>query len=251
VRRLVGVAIKKQNKTLLIFITVVLAILGYVLLKEGKIRNPLSIAGSAESPAVEVTEQDPSQFGEVLNPNQQRDASREDRIAFAQIISDMSECMEIPAADANGDDPIVLETLLTKFQSELGSPSEQSDRWMNWHLRTPEGKERRLRVEVTESDDGKIGRELHYYAVDRNGNPVPLEIPQDKMTNPTDTVINDMLKEGEVFFKERAAYAQYPNGERIEYLEKDGILSEIEFIKGDRFYRCANLKARENCQCIQ
>ncbi|MFN7454738.1 MAG: hypothetical protein ACK5RO_08785 [Pseudobdellovibrionaceae bacterium] len=244
-------AIKKQNKTLLIFITVVLAILGYVLLKEGKIKNPVKNSADLESPAIDISQQDPSQFGEVLNPGQQIDASREDRIAFAQIISDMSECMEVPAAEAQGEDPIVLETLLTKFQSELGSPSVQADRWMNWHLRTPEGKERRLRVEVTESDDGKVGRELHYYAVDRDGNPVPLEIPQDKMNNPTDTVINEMLKEGEVFFKERAAFAQYPNGERIEYIEKDGILSEVEFIKGERFYRCANLKARENCQCIQ
>jgi len=244
-------AIKKQNKTLLIFITVVLAVLGYVLLKEGKIKNPLSSEVSNESPAIDVTGQDPSQFGEVLNPSQQIDASREDRIAFAQIISDMSECMEIPAAEANGEDAIVLETLLTKFQSELGSPSEQSDRWMNWHLRTPEGKERRLRVEVTESDDGKVGRELHFYAVDRDGNPIPLEVPPEKVNNPTDNVINEMLKEGEVFFKERAAYVQYPNGERIEYIEKDGLLSEVEFIKGERFYRCANLKARENCQCIQ
>ena len=60
-----------------------------------------------------------------------------------------------------------------------------------------------------------------------------------------------MLKEGDVFFKEKAGYAAFAGGEHVEFIEKNGTLNEIEFQKGDRFYRCQGFKSRESCQCVR
>jgi hypothetical protein len=120
---------------------------------------------------------------------------------------------------------------------------------VNWHLRTPEGQERRLRLEITETDEGKIGRELHYFSVGANGQLNPIELEQDKANNPSDDVISEMLKEGSVFSKERAAVAFFPNGDHIEYVEKDDELSEIVYYKESPRFQCPSVKMPQNCQC--
>jgi hypothetical protein len=121
---------------------------------------------------------------------------------------------------------------------------------MEWHLRTPEGHERRLRLEITENDEGKVGRELHYFNLSSEGQSNPVELEPDKSGNPTDDVINQMLKEGEVFYKEKAAMAFFPNGERVEYVEKNGDLSEFEFFKENKQFRCHDVLVPESCQCL-
>lgn len=244
-------AIKKQNRTLIIFVIVTLVILGYVLNREGKLADLFGI-GEVKEEGLDRPASDQDSMGDQVGGSSVDAAQRiENQKAFAQILGDLSECLDIKSPEASGEAPVELETLLQQFQGELGPINHQSDRWMNWHLRNNEGKERRLRLEITENDEGKIGRELHYFAVDRDGQPLPIEIEPEKANNPSDDIVNQMLKEGEVFYKERAAYVVFPGGERAEYVEKNGELAEIEFVKGEKFYRCNNLKARENCQCVR
>lgn len=243
-------AIKKQNRTLLILVVFTLLALGYVLQREGKLAMLFGlgedeVSGSSEKKSAQ------DQMGDQVGQASPAEAQKtENQKAFAQILGDLSECLDIKSPEASIKAAVQVETLIQQFQGELGPITHQADRWMNWHLRNRDGKERRLRLEITENDEGKIGRELHYYAVDREGQPAPIELERERSNNPSDEIVNQMLKEGEVFYKERAAFATFPGGERLEYVEKDGELSEIEFIKGEKFYRCNNLKARESCQCV-
>ncbi len=244
-------AIKTQNKTLGVFALITLIILALVLFREGKMTSFLSSKNSelAEKDASLVKQE---QMGDQVNSGAGDDLKMtESQKNFAQIVGDLSDCLDIKSSNEASKAAVQIETLIQRYQGELGPVSHQSDRWMNWHMRNPEGKERRLRLEITENDVGKIDRELHFYSVDREGLPVPIEIDAVKSRNPSDEVINQMLKEGEVFHKERAAFVVFPGGERLEYVEKNGLLSEIEFIKNERIFRCNNLEARENCQCIR
>ncbi len=255
-------AIRKQNRTLLILVVFILLILGYVLFREGKLNSLFGMQSDTESNSDEnkasgqdqMGDQLKDQNGELGNQDQAPVAANElenneMQKSFKQILVGMAECLDIKSPQASGPIAVQVETLFQQFQGELGPVSHQADRWMNWSLRNREGKERRLRLEITENDEGKIGRELHYFAVDRDGQPEPLEIEAEKANNPSDETVSQMLKEGEVFYKERAAFALFPGGERLEYVEKNGELSEIEFIRGEKYYRCQDLKSQDSCQC--
>ncbi len=251
-------AIKKQNRNLLILVVFTFIVLAFLfgLRNEDEVSETKNTISSQEQMGDQMSDQ-MGEPGEI--PAQaQRDSDSPDESQkverqkmFGQILLGLAECLEIKSPEATGQAAVQVETLLQQFQGELGPVSHQADRWMDWSLKTRDGKERRLRLEITENDEGKVGRELHYFAVDRDGQPEPIEIDSEKANNPSDEVINQMLKEGEVFYKERAAFALFPGGERLEYIEKDSVLSEIEFIKGEKYYRCHDLKARESCQCAR
>lgn len=172
--------------------------------------------------------------------------------SFAQILQDLEECFGIKSPESGAAAAkISVDTLLAQLQSDWGPPVRIEDRWMSWHLRNREGRERRLRLEVTENDEGRTTRELHYYAIDREGLPIPLELDPEKSLNPSDETLNQMLREGDVFFKERAGVVQFSGNERIDFVNIDGTLAEIEVVKGDSIFRCVNLKAREACSCVK
>ena len=248
---------RKHNRTLLIFVVVVLLILGWVLFREGKLKDvtdpansPSSVGAPAETSAGDASLQD--QMGDQVKPAPTiSEPASEKQKVFAEIRADLLDCLAIRGSNVDDSSPQSLETLLKTIQPDWGPVVHQSDRWMNWQLRTPEGKERRLRLEIIELEDSKVSRELHYYSVDRDGQPMPIDIGDSKSMNPNDEIINQMLKDGEVTEKERAAYVEFGSGERVEYLEDNGDLSEIEVIKAGRSYRCNTLKARESCQCIR
>lgn len=245
-------ALKKQNKTLLIFVIFTLLILGYLLFREGKLGT------QRESLEPEVTEsetavQSQEQMGDPILAVQGENGGELDLTAsarvFTQILGDLAECLEVKSSEILSNSPIQIETVIQAFQSELGPVSHQADRWMIWSLKTPEGKETRLKLEITENDEGQIGKELYYFAIDRDGQAEPLELDPEKANNPSDEIISELLKTGEVFYKERAAFALFPGAERVEYVEKEGELAELEFFRGEKSFRCRDLKSRESCQC--
>lgn len=246
-------AIRKQNAALLIFVVIVLAGLGYILVKEGKLSQFYSEQAVDEEgnpiPSAEVDEQ--STLGDSVDSSLGSPGTIEDQKTFAVILDDLSECLDIKSAGASEAAPVGIDSIISLYQSELGAAKGPSDRWMNWHLRNRDGKEKRLRLEVKEDDNGHTLRELHYFSVDRSGQPTSIELEDDRRDNPSDEVINSMLREGEVFYKDRSSYVTFSSGERIEFVEKNGELSEIEFIKGESFFRCGDLESRENCQCTK
>jgi hypothetical protein len=250
----VVVLMKKQNRTLVIVFVFVLGLM-VVVLKQGGILKP-----GENSVAIEVNDPskaggaDPAQesLGDPVQEHSESNALRgdEERI-FSLIVTDLNNCFEFKNFTLPPSLPVTIESILNSVQSELGPAANQADRWMNWHLKNKEGVERRVRLEITEGDEGKIVRELKYFAVDKEGLPVPMNLPPEKKDNPTDETLNSMLKEGDVFYKEKAAYAVFSGGARVEFVEKNGQLSELEFQKGDRYFRCQNLKLRDSCQCVR
>ncbi|GIL16642.1 MAG: hypothetical protein BroJett040_03930 [Oligoflexia bacterium] len=244
---------KAQKKFLFSLVGVLAALFLFVFLRDGSFSNKLfetpiqtKLIEAVESADQSVQEK----LGEVVSKNQEQGMSAEEIKNFWGIISDMQDCVDVRGQPISEDTPIGFEPLMQSLQSELG-PGTQADLWMNWHLRWKDGSEKRLRLEIIESDEGKAIRELHLFAVDKEGLPIPIELPAEKSINVTDEVISQMLKEGDVYYKEKAGVLLFPTGDRLEYVEKNGILSELEFIRGDKIYKCTNLKSKESCQCIR
>jgi len=238
-------AIRKQNRTIWVLAAVILLMLVIFLVRDGKLAD---VFDSSDKNPAEVLPANEEQFGDRVVG--ETTVKLEEQRKFQETLNRLAQCFQVSGGNLPEDSPVHIETLVQKFQADFGPVTSQADRWVTWHLRTRDGKERRLRLEITESDEGKVGRELHFFAVDREGQPTPIEIEGDKARNPSDEVISQMLKEGEVFTKESAAVSFFKNNERVEYIEKDGELSEIEFFRGDHRFRCFNVKFPDNCQCL-
>ncbi len=250
-------AIRKQNRTLFLIIIAIVVILAFVLRREKKVQEFF------EEPVQEQAEQ-----GDLLSPApvlpdstvstspapasvNAVSTSTDQQKAFVEVFEDMTECLDIKSASYSEKDPVEIDMVLSQLQTDLGSPRFNSDLWMNWHMRTREGKEKRVRLEIISGNDQPQMRELRYFIVDRDGNPQPVDLEDSKAINPSDETLNQMLREGEVFYKERAGFYAFANGERLEFLEKNGELSEIEMVRGESIFKCSDVRARENCRCLK
>lgn len=237
-------AIRKHNRTIWVLAAAIILLLVLLLARDGKITGLFEKAESLPEAGSPVSEE---QFGDQVPRDGQ--SRGQDQQNFSETLNRMASCFQVSGSTLPEASAVQIDTLYQKFQADFGSVTSQTDRWVTWHLRAPEGKEFRLRLEITETDEGKVGRELHLFSIDRSGNPSPVELPPEKANNPTDETISQMLKEGEVYTKERAAVGFFANNERVEYVEKDNELFELEFVKDETRFRCANVKNPNSCQC--
>jgi hypothetical protein len=169
---------------------------------------------------------------------------------FAMVVEDMGQCLEIKAPEAQADVAVDLQTVVLQFQSDLG-PGAQNNKWQSWVIKTPNGKERRYRLDEKIDFDGALFKEIEGIEIAEEGAPVPIVIDADKSINPSQEVIDKLLSEGNVTGSERAGFVTFQGGERLDYIERNGQLSEVEFVRGDRFFRCGNILDRSSCQCMR
>jgi hypothetical protein len=242
-------AIRGHNRTIWVLAVIIFVLVIVFLFRDGQFDKYFVDPAVVEADSGAAP--DEGQFGDKVGEGGSAQTPKSDAgKRYALSMDRLAACFQMQGSALPENPPLQIESLHLKFQSELGPVAHQSDRWMEWHLRTTDGRERRLRLEINESDDGKIVRELHYFSEAKDGASNPLELDPSKAINPTDDVINQLLKEGEVFYKERAAVSFFPNGERVEYLEKNGDLSEVEFFKENKQFRCPDILVPETCQCI-
>ena len=176
-------AMKKQNSALLLLVAIVFLVVGYILYQEGKLSFPweskLELPVAEDQAHPEDSSQD--QLGDAVQEASPEEVQQKElQKSFALVLDDASECLGYKVPKLSAEAPVSVDTLLMQFQTELGPPSRQSDRWMNWQLRNKDGKERRLRLEVAEAEDGSVSRNLNYFSVDRDGQPIPIDIPDDR-----------------------------------------------------------------------
>jgi hypothetical protein len=247
-------AIRKQNRALLIFVAVILIVLGYTLMRENKLSSKAKAPSTAESTQA-LPSAPASSAATAATPtsgNEDADSKISERQkAFAQVIGDLADCFGYKIAEPNSSAPVSLDTIIMDFQTALGPVTHQEDRWMDWHLRGVDGSEKRLRLEISENDDGSIRKELHTEVIGRNGESVVVEMDPAQAVNPSDQTLNELLRGGDVFSKEQAGSVFFPGGEHLDYIRKNDELSQIEFIKGDKFFQCDDLSHREQCECIR
>lgn len=249
-------AIRKHNRALFFIFAVIVIVLFFVLRKEKKVQEYFDSAVLQDKSVQEQTPDSASSENVTADtslPINSPDAaiSSDEQKNFVQVFNDMTECLEIKSASYSERDPINVETILSQLQSDLGFPKYNSDLWMNWHLRTREGREKRIRLEISSASDEPTTRELRYFILDREGIPQPVPMDDEKSMNPSDEALNQLLREGEVFYKDRSGFYTFANGERLEYVEKNGQLSEIEMVRGESIFKCLDVRARENCRCIK
>lgn len=167
---------------------------------------------------------------------------------FYQSLELMVQCLKLPPQDIAKETPPVIESIVLLLQGPMGPVVGTSDRWLEWILLTREKKNKKYRLEITETDEGKIGRELHAFVGALN-TWNPEDISDDISNNPNDQIIEDLLKEGEVVSKSKAGVSLFPNGSRLEFIEVNGELEQIEIFDEDNQFGCKDIRSPETCIC--
>ena len=232
----------KQNRAIIFLFIISLVLAGVIVIRSGYLDSP--------SPASESSIVSQESMGEVLSGQRKSNGAVavDDNKNIVQAMKMMADCLKLQS-QASDNISATADSLLSYLKNEWGT-YETSDQWMEWHFYNKDGAERRLRLEVSENDSGVRGRELHVFAVDKDGNSVAIEQETINSQNPSDDVINGILKDGDVFLKEKAAAAIFPKAENIFYVEKNGALDSIDVHQGEKTFHCSTFKnVKDGCRC--
>lgn len=253
-------AIQKQNRTL-VFVAILVAIFLFFVLSYTKKENTNSDSIDGEQSAINPVEShlaEPNQladsFDEISvgspasppNPNTTNDSIK----VFMQIYDDMIECLDIRSSEFSGD-KVGIQEILYQLQTEFGQPNFKADLWTAWNLKDSTGNEIQIRLETMSSGDETTNRELRYFKVGPNKVLQQVDLTDEEALNPSVETVKKYLNQGTVTNKEKAGFYTFSNGERLEFVENNDSLQSIELVKGEDFFTCKDLTARENCRCVK
>jgi hypothetical protein len=243
----------EYSNFLYLFLALLVVGAAFFAFRKEKSSEPSVGASEEESaPKLEALSEPAEPTAKEFQPTQSTQPSEitEAQKTFGLIIDDMGQCLDVKAASASANSTVDVQTIVSMYQSELG-PAAPNNKWQSWMIRTSDGKQKLYRIDEKVDFDGSVFRELEGIEVDQDGAPIPLEIDGDKAINPSAETVDKFLSEGTVEKSEKAGFFSFRNGERFDFVERDGKLVEVELVRGDRFFRCTNVMDRSSCQCLK
>lgn len=183
-----------------------------------------------------IAEQDDS-YNELLSNN------------FSKYLEQMGRCLDIK--NIVYLELPTLQSLNTSLKPEMGELDEVSTEWFNTHVNLPSGEQRRIRIEVEGRGEESSHRILKYYGLDKEGLPISIDVPSDQKYNPSANYINQLEQEGAVVMREKAARAVFSGGGDIYYVERNGLLKDVEVTFKDRSFKCSGMESLSaTCACF-
>lgn len=142
--------------------------------------------------------------------------------------------------------------LNSSMRTVFGDVYENQLDWKNVHLTLANGEKRRLHFEIEALGEENTATRLRYFGVDAEDLPVPLPLPNDQQSlNPSSELVESLENEGQVTLREEAHRAVYSNGAELYYVERNGVLSEVEINFQGNSVKCHDLQnAQGNCSCF-
>lgn len=162
----------------------------------------------------------------------------------------MGECLQIQnslddSAEAS------FNALESSLRTVFGNVYENQLDWKNVHLTLPNGEKRRLHFEIEALGEENTATRLRYFGVDSEDLPLPLPLPDDQPgLNPSAELVESLESQGQITLREEAHRATYGNGAEIYYVERNGVLSEVEINFQGNSVKCHDLHAQGSCSCF-
>jgi len=170
---------------------------------------------------------------------------------FLEALKGLGTCMDIKNAIDTEQKEIKLDSLIASVRNEIGDPVIRSEDWSNTLLRTPEGEQRRIRVEMEYDTDDRIVKRLKYYKVESEDRMVPIPLEGEASVDPQDSFIASLEGDGKIFMREKGSRIYFQNGEELILVERNDQLSDIEMNRNGRTFKCTGLETgKSNCSCL-
>jgi hypothetical protein len=205
---------------------------------------------TSDLPASDSVEQLPSQPTKASPAIESAAAIANSPASFGPHLREIGQCLQIGNALGDNAKP-TFDELQSSLRPALGDLTADVLDWKNVHITLANGEKRRLRVEIEGTGEESNHRRLKYYGVDAEDLPVPLPLPKEQSLNPSDAFIASLEKEGSVTLREEAHRGVYSQEAELYYVERNGVLSEIELSYQGKSVKCEGLDgAQGNCHCF-
>lgn len=239
----------------------IIAISLYLVLKPNGSSIPADLSASLTAQDVSVSKDEPSEpassTGAVASTTTLAapisapvvDSGALGRNNIGLMLNKLSECTEIKNTVPSSAVEPTLSSILESVQPELGEPVIRSEDWNTTEVTLADGTKRVIKIETVYEDDDIIKRLKHYQVT--NQTLVPLELTSEQSTNPSDTFLASLEKEGNVSSRERSERVFFQNGEEVTYTERDGKLVNSEIIRAGKSLKCSDYgQPSFKCQCF-
>ena len=238
---------KRQNRALIFVFMFVFMVLFIVLQKNGEFGNKPSAGGPTVAENSEQLNQEA--LGEPIAKNEEAKHNQEIIKNLTANLGSIAQCLGLKNISKVSDANVNSENIASYFVGDWGQPGQIGDRSLTWSLHMPDGHERRIRLEISEQDEHGLQKELKFFVVNNEGTPISVDVPEDKRMNPSDQTIDQLLKEDEIFKKERLSFVKFSNGGLLKLLDRDNSLIEVSLQSQEKIIRCPNIKGSEPCDC--
>ena len=170
---------------------------------------------------------------------------------FTQALAGLQTCFSFSTSLEFSDGDSSLEAWKGALRPELGDIVLEAEDWTNTHLVLANGEKRRIRIESEMGNDNRITKKLKYASVDKDDLPVPINLPEEQTTEPSETFISSLEKEGQVTMTEKAERLYYSDGTEIMTVQRNNTVSEIEITKSGKSFHCWNMdQSTHQCDCL-
>lgn len=170
---------------------------------------------------------------------------------FSTAIKNMIQCLSINDQQSIESLEPSPEYLEDYFKSTSGPIISKSTQWSNIHLKLTNGEERRIRVELELNEQNIPVRKLKYFGLDKEGRPLPLDIPVEQQMNPNEQFLNALYNEGNIYLTENNVVLFYENGTQLSYIERNGKIMDFELQTDASGYKCVGLDTPQgSCRCF-
>lgn len=139
---------------------------------------------------------------------------------------------------------------IEKLQDAFGPIQSTSEDWSRRSIKTPQGEERSLKIEVTAGDDGVIHRHLTYYgSLDETEESI-IHVSEELRQNPSDTLIASLTSDGEIVMHEKFVTLYFATGEHATLLERNGQVADFKYELNGKSFQCRNMdQPQVGCSC--
>lgn len=139
---------------------------------------------------------------------------------------------------------------LNKLQDAFGPIQNTSEDWSRRSIKTPQGEERSLKIEVTAGDDGIVHRRLTYYgSLDETEDSV-IHVSEELRQNPSDTLIASLTSDGTIVMHEKFLTLYFETGEQATLIERNGQVADFKYELNGKSFQCRNMdQPQGGCSC--
>ncbi len=147
-------------------------------------------------------------------------------------------------ADMTAQGVATPEALLAYLQKSIGKVSEIKE-VENYHVKLPDGSERRLHMIPSDKENSGDHVELRYFKLDAQGYPEKIQLKPEESLDPKAEFIHSLLSQGEVNYHQIRSIAKLKDESTLSLDIRDDKVFEFQWRGSDHTLSCRQL----NCQC--
>jgi hypothetical protein len=171
-----------------------------------------------------------------------------DVIPFEKRLDELAACLKLRGIKA-GEEAENLDffSLNASLSNKFGGLKDQVDLWASTEIQTPNGVRRRIFADFRQGQPS-----LRYFEIQKDGSQKNLELSQEQMTEPSESLIASLESDGQILGRARERLVTYEYGQQIQVREVDGKVYSFKVVQGPKTFSCNRDSSKNlNCSCAE